>query len=142
MFRPSAVLLVLAALAGCGEITYQAPVAWRGTMLPRNDSGVTGSVAAVSQGRNNTEAGMDVDGAANTTYGWQMNQGTCASPGPILGGRGAYANVTTDSDGEGSVESTFVAALMPRGEKFHAVIVDPQNRTTILACGDLEEASF
>ena len=142
MQRRSALLLALAALAACSEITYQAPVAWRGTMLPRNDSGVTGSVAAVSQGRNNTEAGMDVDGNPGTTYGWQINRGTCASPGPILGGRGAYANVTTNASGEGTIETTFIAALMPRDEQFHAVVVDAQSRTTILACGDLAEASF
>jgi hypothetical protein len=142
MHRSSAVLLALAALAACGDITYQAPVAWSGTLLPRNESGITGSVAAVSQGRSNTEAGIDVVGADNTVYGWQINQGTCSSPGPILGGRGAYANVTTNNNGDGSVPSTFISALMPEGEDFHAVIVDAQNRSLILACGDLNEAAF
>lgn len=142
MHRSSAVLLALAALAACGEITYQAPVAWSGSLLPRNDSNVTGTVAAVSQGRRNTQAGIDVVGEAATTYGWQINEGTCASPGPILGGRGAYADVTTNANGEGSVEFTFVSDLMPSGEQFHAVIVNAQNRSLILACGDLTEASF
>jgi hypothetical protein len=142
MHRPFAVLLALAALTACSDITYQAPVAWSGTLLPRNDSGVTGSVAAVSQGRTNTEAGLDVVGDANTTYGWQINRGTCASPGAILGGRGAYANVTTNNNGDGTVPTTFISALMPRDEDFHAVIVDSQNRSLILACGDMADVSF
>jgi hypothetical protein len=142
MHRRSTVLLTLAALAACSDVTYQAPVAWGGTLLPRNESGVTGSVAAVSQGRSNTEAGIDVVGADNTVYGWQINSGTCASPGSILGGRGAYANVTTNSNGDGTVASTFISALMPEGGEFHAVIVDAQNRSLILACGDMTEAAF
>lgn len=141
MHRRSAVLLALSALAACGDITYQAPVAWNGTLLPRNDSGVTGTVAAVSQGRRNTEAGLDVVGDANTTYGWQINEGTCSAPGPILGGRGAYANVTTNNNGDGTVEFTFISALMPSGSQFHAVILNSQ-RTVILACGDMAEATF
>lgn len=142
MHRPFAALLALSALAACSDITYQAPVAWNGTLLPRNDSDVTGTVAAVSQGRTNTEAGLDVVGAASTTYGWQINRGTCTSPGAILGGRGAYANVTTNNNGDGTVPSAFISALMPRGEEFHAVIVDAQNRSLILACGNLTALSF
>ncbi|HEX6368086.1 MAG TPA: hypothetical protein VF006_04075 [Longimicrobium sp.] len=142
MYRPFAVLLLLASSAACSDLTYQAPTAWRGTLLPRTEAGITGSVAAVSEGRRQTQAGFEMDGTAGTTFGWQMNHGTCANPGPILGGRGAYANVTTNASGEGRVESTFISVLMSPGEQFHAVIVDAQNRSLILACGDLEEASF
>ncbi|HEX5869586.1 MAG TPA: hypothetical protein VFY65_04160 [Longimicrobium sp.] len=142
MYRRFAALLLLASATACGDLTYQAPVAWRGTLLPRTDAGVTGSVAAVSQGRRQTEAGFEMDGASNTTYGWAINTGTCANPGGVLGGRGAYADVATNNSGEGRIESTFVSALMAPGEQFHAVIVNATNRSLILACGDLEEAAF
>lgn len=142
MYRPLAALLLLASAAACSDVTYQAPVAWQGTLLPRTDLGVTGAVAAVSQGRRQTEAGFEMDGPANETFGWAINTGTCANPGPILGGRGAYANVTTNNNGEGRIQSTFVSALMSEGEQFHAVIVDADNRSLILACGNLEVASF
>ncbi|HEX2206343.1 MAG TPA: hypothetical protein VHG93_01570 [Longimicrobium sp.] len=139
MYRPFAALFLLASAAACSDITYQAPVAWQGGLLPRTEDGITGSVAAVSQGRRQTEAGIDLDGRANATYGWQINTGTCTSPGPILGGRGAYANIVTNSSGEGRIVSTFISALMEPGEQFHAVIVDAENRSLILACGNLEQ---
>jgi hypothetical protein len=142
MYRPFAAMLLLASMSACSDLTYQAPVAWQGGLLPRNESGITGSVAAVSQGRRQTEAGIDMDGPGSSTFGWQINRGTCSNPGAILGGRGAYADITTSSSGEGRIESTFISALMATGEQFHAVIVDKDNRSLILACGDLEEAAF
>lgn len=142
MFRPLAVLLVLASAAACSDITYQAPVAWRGNLLPRTDAGITGSVAAVSEGRRQTLAGIEIDGPAGTTFGWQINTGTCAQPGAILGGRGAYADITTNSSGEGRIEETFISGLMPEDRDHHAVIVEANNRSLIHACGDLEVASF
>lgn len=142
MYRSLAALLLLTSAAACSDLTYQAPIAWRGTLLPRTDLGVTGSVAAVSQGRRQTEAGFEMDGPANSTFGWAIQTGTCDDPGAVLGGRGAYADITTNSSGEGRIESTFVSALMSEGEQFHAVIVAANNRALILACGDLEQASF
>jgi hypothetical protein len=142
MPRPFAPVLLLAALAACSDINYQAPVAWQGSLLPRTDAEVTGSVAAVSQGRRQTQAGIEVNGPLNTTLGWQINLGTCDAPGAILGGRGAYADFTTNETGVGRISNTFISALMPPDGQFHAVVVDPDNRSVIVACGNLERASF
>jgi hypothetical protein len=129
--------------AGClGESTFQPPTAFRARVLPTAGNDVTGTVEAVSQGRQDTRAGLNVVGELNARYGWQINQGSCAQPGPILGARGAYPDFTTNGEGRGRVNETFIAGLIDRDEPYHAVIVDPANRATILACGNFDRLQF
>ncbi|HEU0300162.1 MAG TPA: hypothetical protein VFR37_11925 [Longimicrobium sp.] len=133
--------LACAPAAACSDITYTTPIAFEARLLNRTGDGVTGQVAAVTQHRN-TQAGMDVTGAEATQYGWQINNGTCAAPGSIVGGRGNYPDVTTDADGRGTIERTFVAELLTTDRDYHAVIVDAATRQTIIACGELEQKFF
>jgi hypothetical protein len=137
-----AALLALGA-AGCSDINYQAPTAWRADILPVGpvDQGVAGSSAAASQGRRTTEAGISIDGQAGATYSWRINQGTCASPGPLLGGQGAYPSFTAEADGEGEVQRTFISALMETGEQYHVTVL-LAGGNTIVGCGDYNELSF
>ena len=85
---------------------------------------------------------IDITGAEATRYGWQINNGTCAEPGPVVGGRGNYPDVTTDADGRGTIERTFVSEVLTSDREYHAVIVDAATRQTIIACGDLEQKFF
>lgn len=134
--------------AGClGDATYQPPTAYRARLVPTTGNALSGTVDAVSQGRNETQAGLNVIGEPGTTYGWQINEGTCAQPGPLLGGRGAYPDFTTTdasstNPGRGRIDETFVIALMERERPYHAVIVNPANRATILACGNFDRLTF
>lgn len=134
-------LLALAPVAACSDITYTTPIAFEARLLNRTGDGVTGQVAAVTQHRN-TQAGIDVTGAEATSYGWQINNGTCTAPGPIVGGRGNYPDVTTDADGRGTIERTFVSELLTDDREYHAVIVDAVTRQTIIACGELDQKFF
>lgn len=129
-----------ATAAACSDITYTDPVALQGRIISRTEDGVFGQAAAVSQFRN-TEAGIDVTGASLTTYGWQINHGTCAQPGSILGGRGNYPDVTTTDRGTGQIQRTFVSEILRGDEEYHAVIVDAATRQRVLACGDLSEVT-
>ena len=134
-------VLACATAAGCSDITYTAPIAFEAHLQNRIGDGVTGQVAAVTQARN-TQAGLDVNGQEATKYGWQINNGTCAQPGPIVGGRGNYPDVTTNSDGLGTIERTFVSELLTSDREYHAVLVDAATRQTIIACGELEQKFF
>lgn len=140
-----AVLAALLALgaAGCSDISYQAPTAWRADIDPVGPVGqaVTGSSAAASQGRRTTEAGISVDGQPGVTYAWRINSGTCAAPGPLLGGQGAYPNITAEADGEAEVIRTFISALMETGEQYQVTVL-LSGTSTIVGCGDFSELSF
>ncbi|HLM68531.1 MAG TPA: hypothetical protein VK358_13425 [Longimicrobium sp.] len=133
--------------AAClGDSTYQPPTAYRARLLPVAGSTVSGTVDAVSQGRSETEAGLNAQGEPGTTYGWQINEGSCAQPGRILGGRGAYPDFTTNAatasnPGRGRVDETFIVGLIMREDPYHAVILNAA-RTTILACGNFERLTF
>lgn len=133
--------LACATAAACADITYTAPMAFEAQLQNRTGDGVTGKVAAVTQHRN-TQAGLDVNGQEATTYGWQINNGTCTEPGPIVGGRGNYPDVTTNAQGLGTIERTFVADLLVTDREYHAVLVDAATRQTIIACGELEQKFF
>jgi hypothetical protein len=141
--RVLAALLALGA-AGCSDITYQAPTAWSADVLPVGPVGqaVDGNSAAASQGRRTTEVGISIDGQPGTTYSWRVNLGTCASPGPLLGGQGAYPDFTAEADGEGEVTRTFVSALMESGEDYHVTVLLGAEGTTIVGCGNYNELSF
>lgn len=130
--------------AAClGDSTYQPPTAYRARLLPTMaGSSISGTVDAVSQGRRETAAGLNAVGELDTKYGWQINEGSCAQPGPMLGGRGGYPDFTTDDEGRGRVNETFIVGLIERERPYHAVIVDATTRTTILACGDFERLTF
>lgn len=133
--------------AAClGDATYQPPTAYRARLLAVGGSEVAGTVDAVSQGRNETQAGLNVQAEPGATYAWQINEGTCDSPGPMLGGRGAYPDFTTTNasatnPGRGRVDETFIIGLMNREDDYHAVIMNAA-RTTILACGNFERLTF
>lgn len=146
--------LALAALfctvgAGClGDPVYQPPTAFRARVLAVGGGAVNGTVETISQGRGDTEAGLNAVGEPSTTYGWQINKGTCAQPGAVLSGQSVYPDFTTTAPdtinpgGRGRVDRIYIARLMTPDEAYHAVIVNAGARSTILACGDFERLRF
>jgi len=155
--------LALAALfctlgAGClGDPAYQPPTPLRARLVPVGGSTVVGTVEAISQGRGDTEAGLNIVGRPSTTYGWQINQGTCEQPGAVLGGVAVYPDFRTASDtiasdtvasdttrrpGRGRVDRIYIARLMARDQDYHAIIVNADTRSIILACGNFDRIRF
>lgn len=135
--RFTAVLLVLAGTAACIDSTFQPPVAFQADLTPVGAETITGSVAAVSQGRA-SEAGITVRlGQAGRIVGWEIRLGTCASGGERLGGRGAYPDLTGDSSGGANVERTPINESMDADGRYHAVVVNAADRSVVLACANL-----
>lgn len=131
----------LALLLTACALDVNLPTAWQATLLPTTPEDVRGSVAAATVGPS-TEAGIDMEGAPNTIYGWQINQGTCASPGAMVGGLGNYPDVETGGGGLGRLERTFVGERLQEGRRYHAVIVRGSDRSVVLSCGDLTRPTF
>lgn len=143
ILQAAAVAAALTGTFACSEVTYQPQTAFSASVLPLTTPAVRATVAAVSQGRRETRAGMELAGGVpGTSYGWQINEGTCANPGDMLGGRGAYPDVVADASGTGEVNQTFIAGLMRRGDSYHAVVVDAATRANILSCGNFEQLQF
>lgn len=136
----AAAVLALAAGA-CADLNYNQPAAFQGDLAATTAELVTARVAAVYEGLN-IEAGMDLTGSPSTAYGWQINRGTCASPGGLVGGRGSYPDVTTSDLGIARVERTFINSTLEPGGTYHAVILRASDRTVVLACGNLQEVEF
>lgn len=128
-------------LASCSD-PLGIPSAWQAELTPTTAENVRGQVAAASLPQPSLETGMDVEGAPQTTYGWQINRGTCSQPGAMLGGRANYPDVKTNDAGLGRVERTFVSGRLEEGNSYHAVIVNGTNRSLILACGEMQQQSF
>lgn len=130
-------------LSGCSEVALGGPVAYQATLAPVGAANIVASVAAVAQPGQPTEAGITVQYApAPATLGWEIRAGTCASPGVRVGGRGAYPDLTVGADGSGSIQRTFINAAMPPELPFHAVVVDAETRSTVIACGGLQAVQF
>lgn len=137
--RVSLSLAVL--LAACND-PLGIPSAWQAVLTPTTAQDVRGQVAAASLPQPSLETGMDVQGAPTTTYGWQINHGTCSQPGGMLGGRANYPDVQTNGAGTGRVERTFVSGRLEEGDDYHAVIVRGNDRSVILACGEMVQQAF
>jgi hypothetical protein len=144
MFKPYAALALTLFVSACSDITNQSPVAFQGTIAGTvGGQSFTGSVAVASQGRNATEAGIEVVlPTAGTKVGWQINEGTCANPGEIVGGRGAYVDLTAGNDRIARVERTFISGRLTADGRYHAVVVNSTDRTVVLGCGNLERVQF
>ncbi|HST59065.1 MAG TPA: hypothetical protein VLK84_10260 [Longimicrobium sp.] len=140
--RFAVVLVALASAGACADTAFQAPVAFQADLVPVGNEMVGGSVAAVSQGRA-TEAGISARlGQAGRVVGWEIRLGTCANPGERLGGRGAYPDLTGDSSGAANVERTFINELMNADTRYNGVLLNATDRTTVLACANLERVQF
>lgn len=128
--------------AGCESAVEPVLLAWEGDLVASSPAGVTGSVAVATQfGR--TDASVLISGAqSETTYGWRINTGNCASPGAIVGGQAVYPDLETSAQGSASAETTF-AELLEEDETYAArVYLDAgAGAETVVGCADLERVN-
>lgn len=138
--RFAAVLLVLA--GACTDPNFKPPVAFQADFAPVTGQVISGSIAAVSQGRA-TEAGLNLrQGQAGQVVGWEIRFGTCATSGERYGGRGAYPDLTFDGAGAASVERTFINDTMDEDARYHGVVVNAADRSVVLSCANLVRVQF
>lgn len=130
-------------LAACSDpLTYPGGVPFEATLAPVNNSGITGVVSAISQGRNTTQTAISIDnGMPETRYAWRILEGTCAAPGALVGGAGSYPDITTNTTGAASLVGAFLNVLLLRDTPYAAVVYGGANRDQLVACGPLEEFS-
>lgn len=140
-FARAAALGGLLALGACNEaLTYPGAVPFQADLAPVGQSGIIGVVSAVSQGRNTTETAIGIEEALPLTrYAWRIQNGTCATPGGVIGGPGAYPDFTTNSEGAGEFVGGFLNLLLLRDTPYIAAVYGGANRDQMVACGPLEE---
>lgn len=129
-------LAALCLAAACTSATDVSVSAWEGTLTGIGPSGVSGSVAMVSQyGR--TDVSILLSAALpDTTYGWRINRGTCTDEGDLLGGLAVYQDLDTNSEGTVSRETTLSAVPQPGGS-YAARVLLPSGTGQVVACGEL-----
>lgn len=135
-----AIAALFAGAAGCTSIDYQPQTAWEAKLFPeQGQESPTGSVAAVTRRTTTIQAGITLKGEPHTAYGWEIGQGRCGSAlGTRIGVLGSYPNLTTDEAGDGVIQQTFINGTLKQGQTYYAAVVDPDDRSVILACGQLE----
>jgi hypothetical protein len=129
--------------AGCTiGTTEPAVVALEATVVPLSGgAGPRASVAALTEGSNTRTSILLQFGEPGTAYGWRIRTGGCSQSGSgQVGGLAAYPDLTAGMDGSATADGTLAVRLLS-GERYHAVIVDPQDETRTLACGSLQRPS-
>lgn len=141
LLRRAALAAGVLALAACKDtLTYPGEVPFQAVLAPVGGSGITGTVAAVSQGRNTTETAIGIDGGLpETRYAWRIHHGSCAALGTVVGGAGSYPDFITGTSGGGSVVGAFINVLLLRNTPYAAAVYGGANRDQVVACGPLEE---
>ena len=88
---------------GSSAATGSTPTGWGATLRGRDGwSGMRGSVFArpVESG---TQVALTIEGGfAGSRYSWDVREGTCATPGPVVGDAAAYPMVLLGNRGMGS----------------------------------------
>lgn len=142
MYRPFVALVLVLGASACTDVTYNPPVAFRVELVSPEVGGISGAVAAVSQGRT-TEAGIDLAlPSEGFTVGWQISHGTCENPGEIVGGVGQYRDITADEKRRAEVVRTFLSELLQPEGRYHAAVVDPEDRSIVLVCGNMDRITI
>jgi hypothetical protein len=144
MYRFAAGLTIL--LAGCADLDFDPSATWRADLVPTTEAAVSGTLGAETQGSGTFATGIVMVGAPATRYAWEVAAGSCDARGPRMGGAAAYPDLVTTgpteenpnpTEGSAQVTRTVVnVSLLPRG-RYHARILDGEDRTTVLACGNL-----
>lgn len=129
------VFVALPLAAACVPDASPGPTTWEAVL----SSGglLTGTVAAVST-EQRIEAAISIAGAQpDSTYAWQLREGTCAAPGDLVGGRAVYPTLTANDAGTATAETVIAGTLQPDGT-YHAALLTGTESAVRLACGALE----
>jgi hypothetical protein len=139
-------MLLCLLTAGCASsnklseaaASSEAPIDWTGTLTPRNESSVRGTIELKSALVGGT-ANVSITGAtAGSQHPWHVHTGTCANSGAIVGSPPSYPVLSVGSDGRASATATIGAALTPGTPYIVNVHRSTSDMGTIIACGELK----
>lgn len=139
-------LLAIVALGACtvstnGDIDVD-PITdrigdWTGNLVPQNESGVLGAVAARSSVATAGVA-ITISGAQRgARHPWHIHRGTCGSNGPIVGDAGAYPVLQVGADGIARASAELDVPLDEDASYYVNVHRSPTDLGTIVSCGPL-----
>jgi hypothetical protein len=132
------------ALSGCGsEINYADPTAWEATLIGAGfpPTEITGSLGAVSQGRNTRASITLAEAQPSAVHLWELRSGECDSDGERVGAAAAYPALTVNAEGTATANATISRLLDPDGT-YQVVVLQSASVDEVIACGDLELAEF
>lgn len=119
---------------------------WEGRLeATGEDPALTGSAAAVSR-RTTARVGVEVTGGeVGDRWRWAVREGSCDSPGPLLGSSDAYPVIEAEeeTDPEAPVPvarasgQTTLPTTLDSDREYHATVAADSAPETHLACGDL-----
>ncbi len=126
-------------VTACGTVTEIAvTTTWEAILTSPGIGGPNGTVAVVSQ-NDRVVANISLGGALpGQEYAWRLGNGSCDSPGDILGGRALYPALAISDTGEASAAAVIAGSLDPDGTYYAAVQDSPEDGAVVLACGLLE----
>lgn len=120
-FAPLALVAFGAALAGCSSSTMPSVTLWEGTLSPVPPASVSGQVAVVSQFggiQTSLEIRLATPGA---TYRWRLAEGSCTTPGRVIGGVALYPQLTV-GEGRTAQALTTLPGEFSTGKSYVALV--------------------
>jgi hypothetical protein len=76
-------------------------------------------------------------GFSGSNYGWDIREGTCATPGPVVGDTGSYPTLFIGDD-ERDSKVADIGVTLDRGKAYIvSLYAAPVARTPTIACGAL-----
>lgn len=142
--RRTALLAAALALSACGSTTdFADPTAWEafltGTGFPPSE--ITGSVGALSQGRN-TQISISIsDAQPGAVHAWQLRTGDCETDGERVGTSAAYPSLTVSSQGSADADAV-LSRTLDEDEDYQVVVLQSPTVDDVIACGNLDLAEF
>lgn len=135
-FGNTAVLMAIAAAAGCATLTLPAAI-WSADVQPRGGSAVQANVQAHSVSGVTSLAISMIGGDPGGEHPWHIHSGACGSGGGIVGDAAEYPTLRPNQAGAASVE-TRVRSHLRQGEEYHVnVHRSPQAMGQIIGCGNM-----
>ena len=126
-----------------GDVTLDAAAAtggaWTTTLKGMNGwERVRGSAFAQLRDKG-TRVALTVErGFAGSNYGWDVREGTCAAPGPVVGNADSYPPLFIGAE-EGDAKVADLDVALQRGTAYAVrVYSSPVQMTTTIACGVLK----
>lgn len=138
--RGAALLLACAALVGCVGGVSNDQTAWQAELVGP-PTGVGGSIAALSQpGRTHASVGIQ-RGMPGQRYAWRLEQGSCQTPGTIVGAAAVYPTMTAGEDGSAAAEAYLSRTLGSGPYTGRVLLVSADGSQSSVACGVLQRAN-
>ena len=155
-FRVTCIVFAAASMAACGVIHRNEPVTqitstgvvaastrWNATLATPAE--LAGAVQVRGTGywasANNGGSSQAVVYISNVTPGgqhpWALHRGRCGSDEGLIGSESTYPILTVDAKGNASAAASVTQMMPTSGDYFFQILASPQNRSTVIACGNL-----